>query len=132
MTHVSVLFRGSLVALLGIVPALAVAHHSFAMFDRSRDITINGTVKTFEWTNPHSWLWLDVKGDDGNVKTWGIETGSPSMLVRRGLQRATFKAGDQVTVQLHPMKDGTPGGNFMKATFPDGHSVAIAVGKEEE
>lgn len=110
----------------------ALAHHSFAMFDVSRSVTISGTVKTFEWTNPHSWLWLQVPADDGSTALWAIETGSPSMLERRGFERTVFKPGDQVTVQLHPLKDGKPGGNFMKATFPDGRTYAISVGKEEQ
>jgi hypothetical protein len=110
----------------------AQSHHSFAMFDLSRSITINGTVSKFEWTNPHSWLWLTVEDDKGVSQQWGIETGSPSMLQRRGLQRTTFKPGDKVAIELHPMRDGLPGGNFMKATFPDGHVYALSVGKEEQ
>ncbi|MGC3981283.1 MAG: DUF6152 family protein [Steroidobacteraceae bacterium] len=110
----------------------ATAHHSFAMFDLTKSITLNGTVKTFEWTNPHSWLWLTVKAEDGTDQTWGIETGSPSMLLRRGMQRTVFKAGDKVAVEIHPNRDGTTGGNFMKATFPDGRTYAIVVGKEEQ
>lgn len=112
--------------------APAHPHHSFAMFDLSRSITISGTVSKFEWTNPHSWLWLTVQDDKGGSQQWGIETGSPSMLQRRGMQRTTFKPGDKVSIELHPMRDGLPGGNFMKATFPDGHTYAISVGKEEQ
>ena len=119
-----------LAALSAAAPALS--HHSFAMFDTKSSVTINGTVTKFEWTNPHSWLWVEVRDEQGGSKVWGIETGSPSMLERRGLKRTTFKAGDQLVIELHPMRDGSPGGNFMKATFPDGRSYAIVVGKEEQ
>lgn len=112
--------------------ATAQAHHSFSMFDLTKSVTIEGTVKTFEWTNPHSWLWVEVADKDGKSQVWGIETGSPSMLQRRGMQRTVFKPGDKVSVLLHPNRDGTTGGSFMKATFPDGRSYAIVVGKEEE
>lgn len=116
----------------GALTLSAQAHHSFAMFDLTKSITLNGTVKAFEWTNPHSWLWLTVTTSDGKNEVWGIETGSPTMLLRRGLQRTTFKPGEKIAVEIHPNRDGSTGGNFMKATFPDGRSYAIVVGKEEQ
>lgn len=118
--------------IVGTLATSAQAHHSFAMFDLTKSTTLKGTVKTFEWTNPHSWLWLTVTTNDGKSEVWGVETGSPTMLLRRGLQRTTFKPGEKVAVEIHPNRDGSTGGSFMKATFPDGRSYAIVVGKEEQ
>jgi hypothetical protein len=104
-------------ALLGIVVSAqpASAHHSFAMFDRNKQVTLTGTVRQFQWTNPHSWLQLDVQSGRNTVE-WSVELGSPNTLVRQGWRRTTFKAGDRVTVVINPMRDGSNGGAFVSAT----------------
>jgi len=117
--------------LLAAVAPQAQAHHSFGVFDTAKTVTLQGTVYRFQWTNPHSWLWLSVAQTAGPPKIWGIETGSPTMLLRRGLERETFQPGDKVSVDIHPLRDGRSGGNFIRATFPDGHSVAVIVQKEK-
>ena len=103
--------------------APVVAHHSAAMFDDTKVVELTGTVKELQWANPH--IWLQVIVDDKGKKTeWSIEGGSPNSLSRQGWRATTFKAGDVVTVRLNPMKDGSPGGNFVGAKFAsDGRTI---------
>ncbi len=98
----------------------ALAHHSFAPFNMASEKTVTGTVKQWDWTNPHTWLWLDVANDKGGMDTWGIEGMSPNYLARRGWSKSTLKAGDKITVVLRPMRDGSAGGMFVRATMADG------------
>ena len=94
----------------------AVAHHSGAMFDEKKEVTLTGVVKEFQYTNPHSWLIVDVKGADGKVTTWGFEAEGPSTLQRAGIRRSDFAPGTPVTITGHPMKDGRPAAAWVKAT----------------
>jgi hypothetical protein len=91
------------------------AHHSFAMFDNEKEMTIEGVVKEFQWTNPHIWIQVNVTGADGKVTEWSIEGGSPNGLRRNGWSKSSLNAGDKVSVKIHPLKDGSPGGSFMSA-----------------
>jgi hypothetical protein len=88
--------------------APAIAHHSGAMFEEQKTITVEGTVKEFQYTNPHSWLLVDVKNKDGSVTTWGFEAEGPTTLMRAGIRPSEFKAGTKITITGHPMKDGKP------------------------
>ena len=92
--------------------APVIAHHSAAGIDRTRTLVVAGTVKEFRWTNPHSWIDLDVTDDKGVSTTWSVEMTSPTFLVRAGWKRSTLKAGDKVSVTLRPFKNGDPGGLF--------------------
>ena len=103
---------------VGAVPAFA--HHSAAMFDHTKKITLEGNVKEFQYTNPHSWLQVMGKGPDGKVQLWGFEAEGPSTLLRAGIKASTFKAGDKVTIVANPMKDGRPAGALLTATKADG------------
>ena len=105
-------------ALLAAGPALA--HHSFAMFDMTQEKTVSGTVTDFQWTNPHSWIWLEVPTSGGASEQWGVEGMSPNFLERRGWSKNTLKVGDKVTVVVHPVKNGGHGGSFVRVTLPDG------------
>lgn len=99
----------------------ALAHHSFAAFDQQKSVTLNGTVKEWQWTNPHTWLYLLVTDTSGKTQEWSIEGQSPQVM--RGEQhyaRTSFKAGDKVIVSIHPRRDGTLGGSFVSATAADG------------
>jgi hypothetical protein len=108
-------------SVLSVLPAQpALSHHSFAMFDRTKEVTLAGTVKTFEWTNPHSWLQLIVRDPRGTEKEYSIELGSPNTLSRSGWRRTSFKPGDRVTVTIYPMRDGAPGGAFVSAVDAQG------------
>jgi hypothetical protein len=96
------------------------AHHSFAMFDQSKQVTLKGTVSEFQWTNPHAWIHLAVPNADGLEDTWQVELNSPNNLKRQGWKSSSIKPGDQVTVMLNPLKDGSKGGLFISITLPDG------------
>ena len=105
---------------LTVIAIPAVAHHSFAMFDASKTVTLQGTVKEFHWTNPHSWIFLNVADPEGPSKEWAIELGSPSGLVRQGWVPKTLTPGMNVKIVIRPLKDGKPGGQFLAVTLPDG------------
>jgi hypothetical protein len=98
----------------------AFAHHSFAMFDSDQRVTVSGTVKDFQWTNPHAWIFLMAPGKDGQLVQWAIEMGGPGGLSREGWTQASLKPGMDVQVTIHPLRDGTNGGQFMAIKFPDG------------
>ena len=109
-----------LVAGLACSADLALAHHSHAMFDTSRETTITGTVTSFVYRNPHVFVYLDVKGDDGKVVNWAVEMSNISNTESRGIYASTFKAGDLVTVKVNPLRDGRPGGNYTSITAANG------------
>jgi hypothetical protein len=94
----------------------AAAHHSGAMFDDKKEVTLTGVVKEFQYTNPHSWLLVDVKGPDGKVTTWGFEAEGPSTLQRAGIRKGDLAPGMTVTVTGHPMRDGRPAAAWVRAT----------------
>lgn len=122
---------GGFIAVLGLlvsgVPVLG--HHSVqAEFDLKKPLTITGVVTKVEWINPHSYLYLDVKDDSGNVKHWAFEMAGPGALRRAGLSRADrggLKAGDTVTVNAVGAKDGTDAGLIKDVTLPDGRKFTI-------
>jgi hypothetical protein len=103
------------VAAASLAAAPALAHHSFAMFDNQKTMTLEGTVKEFQYTNPHSWVELLVKDDSGKDVQWDIEGGSPNSLARNGWKRTSLKPGDKAEVTIHPMKDGSNGGSLVSA-----------------
>jgi hypothetical protein len=107
--------------LCGIIPG-AEAHHSGAMFAEQVTV-ITGTIKQFQWTNPHSWIQVNVETAPGKSKEWSIEWGSPNSLGRQGVRPNTFPVGARVTMQINPMRDGTAAGNFVAAKFADGKTV---------
>jgi len=100
-------------AAVSLLAVPAAAHHSFAMFDQQKVVTLTGTVKDFEWVNPHSWIYLMVADDNGAPKQWAIEMGSPA-------------PGDNVTIEMNPLKDGTRGGTIVSLTLPDGKKLGRA------
>jgi hypothetical protein len=101
----------------------AGAHHSFSVFDMQTSKELEGKIVEFQWTNPHTWTWLDVTNADGTVTRWGLEGMSPNFLGRRGWTKNTFKPGDTVKVVIWPLKSGEPGGTLQKATLSDGTEV---------
>ena len=105
--------------------APALAHHSFAMFDFQASKTVTGTVEQFDWTNPHTFIWLQVPSADGKGATerYGFEGMSPNFLGRRGWSKNTLKPGDKVTVTYHPLKDGSKGGTYQKVMLSDGKEL---------
>ena len=111
-----------LAALLAVVmwSGHAAAHHSATMFEQTKTITVEGVVKEFQYTNPHSWLLVDVTGTDGKVTTWGFEAEGPSTLQRAGIRPSTFPVGSKITITGRPMKDGQPAAIWSFAVTPDG------------
>ena len=108
--------------------APASAHHSYAMFDRDKELKLNGTIKSFGWTNPHSWIEVDVPNAQGGSDTWGVECNSPNNLARMGWKSTSLKPGDKVTISIHPLRSGEHGGSFMYITYPDGHTLGEVPG----
>jgi Family of unknown function (DUF6152) len=104
------------------------AHHSTVMFDMQNEVTVTGVVKEFQYTNPHSWLLVDVTNDDGSVTTWGFEAEGPSTLMRAGIRKSDFSPGTELTITGHPMKDGRPAAARLRATRGDGKQFDPSAG----
>lgn len=116
--------KWAVITALSIACALpAFAHHSFSMFDSQKEVVLKGTVKEFQWSNPHTWIQLNVTDGSGKTIEWSIEGGSPNLVGRQGWKRNTFKPGDAVEITVHPMRDGQPGGSFVSAVLPDGRKL---------
>ena len=106
------------------VPALA--HHSYAEFDTDKKLTLEGTVKQFEWTNPHSWLLIMVPNAKGEQEQWAVELNSVSLLASRGWKPKTVVSGDKVSVTFHPMRNGSHAGSYMAIKLPNGKTMGDA------
>jgi hypothetical protein len=119
-------------AMLGAAPP-ASAHHSFAMYEPTKTLTFKGTVKTFQWTNPHVILWVLVQPEDGGAgQEWSFETTSPGVLTRAGWTRSSIKPGDRVSVNFSPLRDGSHGGGLNLVTLLDtGQQLVPKFSKEE-
>jgi Family of unknown function (DUF6152) len=117
---------GSAVCVAGLLmaPVAALAHHSAAMFESVKTITVSGTVKEFEYVNPHSWLYVVVTDDKGEETLWGFEAEGPSALMRAGIKDNALQPGDLVTVTARPLRDGRPAGAWVSVTKADGKVLA--------
>ena len=107
---------------LTVISGVALAHHSFAMFDTTQTLTLQGTVKEFQWTNPHCFIQVLVR-DGGSTREWSIEMNGPADLYRKGWRPRSLLAGDKVTVKIHPIKDGSNGGSYLSAIGPAGQPL---------
>jgi hypothetical protein len=105
---------------LGLLSGPALAHHSFAMFDRDITIEVEATVNELQWTNPHTWLELTAVDENGEPTPLALEMSSPTSMARSGWTPRTVVPGDKVTVTYHPMKDGTPEGQFVQMVLANG------------
>jgi hypothetical protein len=101
----------------------ALAHHSFAMFDLGKQVTVSGTVKQFQWTNPHAYIQLVAKDANGRDVEWSMEMGAPMYLYARGWRPRTLRAGQRITVTLNPLRNGRPGGVVRDVTDAEGKPV---------
>jgi hypothetical protein len=111
---------GAILAAAIAVPA-ALAHHSFAMFDATKTVVVKGTVKEYEWVNPHVWIRLMIPDQaTGKLREWAFEARSPGTLSKLGMTPTTMKPGDVITLSYNPMKDGSRGGQFLQALLPNG------------
>ena len=106
-----------------------LAHHSFAMFDTAKRVTMSGTVTGFEWTNPHVYIEIDVPDDKGVIKHWSVELGSPSILMQAGWKFSDVKVNDKITVVLNPLRSGEAGGLLVTATVRDGRVLGNGPGR---
>jgi hypothetical protein len=124
LRHVAMVL-GSVIGILALAAwtSRAEAHHSFSVFDMQTNKELEGEVIEFQWTNPHTWTWIDVTNADGTKTRWGLEGMSPNYLGRRGWTKSTFKPGDRIKVVFWPLKSGEPGGTLQRATLPDGTEV---------
>jgi Family of unknown function (DUF6152) len=110
-----------LALLLAALPVFA--HHSGAMFEDKKSVTLNGTVKAFQWTNPHCFIQMLVPGKDGSMTEWSVELGAPFEVIRTGFKPKTLQPGDKITVVIHPMRDGSNAGLFVSAVTSDGKQL---------
>ncbi|MBZ5695561.1 MAG: hypothetical protein LAN36_09390 [Acidobacteriia bacterium] len=118
MTRTAAVGCLSLFLLLAAMPA--AAHHSGAMFDRDKQVSLTGTILRFEWTNPHSWIEIEVPNENGGSDKWSVECNSPNNLARQGWKSTSLKPGDKVTIVIHPLRTGEKGGSFLLVTLPNG------------
>lgn len=118
----------ALLAAWGAMPA--GAHHSFAMFDQTRSLVLKGTVAEFQWTNPHAWLQVKVPNDKGGADEWSVELNSTSGLHRAGWKPRTLQPGDQVTVTVHPLRDGTKGASLVSIVLASGEALSNGPGPQ--
>ena len=107
----------------------AAAHHSFAMFDALKIVQLEGNVKEFQWTNPHAWILLNVKDEQGQMVMWAIEMNGPTGLARQGWLPKTLTPGMAVKAHIHPLRDGKSGGQFLAVTLPDGKVMGNPTGR---
>ena len=111
--------------------APALAHHSGAMFDRTRTVELSGTIKQYQFANPHVWIEVVVPAQKNKATApvqWSIEGEGPAIMARMGLGPSALKAGDKVTIKAHPLRDGRPGGSFISVTLPDGKVITPSAG----
>src|SRR5262249_35797331 len=106
--------------LAAFVAVPAFAHHSMNGFDRSKTVTVTGTIKQFKWANPHSWIEMEVVNDKGEAVIWNFEMTAPGILARPGWKSTLLKPGDKVPITGRPLVTGDPGGQFVSVTLPDG------------
>jgi hypothetical protein len=121
-------YRSSAAAALCMACSVALAHHSFAMFDLEKEVTVEAVVKELLYQNPHVWIQIMVPDGRGGETEWGIEGGAPGMMTRAGWKSSTLKAGDKVTLVMHPLKTGMPSGSLIRVTVPDGRVLGPGAG----
>jgi hypothetical protein len=119
MTRFQRLVAGLASLAMGFAVLPAAAHHSFAMFDQKKVMTLEGTVHEFQWTNPHAFIELDVEGG-ARTQRWAIELNSPNNLTRQGWRRTSLRAGERITVRIAPLRSGQTGGLFLDLRKADG------------
>ena len=120
------LIAGGIALALPLTAIPAFAHHSYAEFDTDKKLTLEGTVKEFQWTNPHSWMLVMVPNAKGEPEQWAVELNSVSLLAARGWKPKTVLPGDKVAITFHPMRNGSHAGSYMAIKLPDGKVMGDA------
>ena len=110
-------------AALSLYAGASLAHHSPIIFDRTRSVTIEGVVTEFKWSSPHAWIRIDVKDEHGHVDNWGVEMDPATVLARAGWKSTTLKAGDRVSIVVHPLRNDEKCGQYMSIKLPDGSTL---------
>lgn len=123
MKKIKLTFLLIILSLSGLGSEALLAHHSTAIFDKDKKVTLTGTVKSFQFTNPHIWIQLRVTDENNETHEWGIEGGSTPFLQRRGWRSKSLLPNDEVSLLIHPMKDGKKGGTLISVTFTDGRTL---------
>jgi hypothetical protein len=123
------LYRFAAAAALCMCSPAVLAHHSFAMFDLTKEVSVEAVVKEMQYTNPHVWIQILVPDDNGGETEWSIESGAPGMMTRAGWKSSTLKPGDKVTLVMHPLKSGKPSGSLVSVTVPDGRVLGPGAGE---
>lgn len=119
--HIGTRLSALSLALMLALPGVAQAHHSYAMFDKTKTLEVTGTVRTVQWTNPHVYIWIYVPNGKGANDVWGVEFGAgPNGLERHGWSRNSINPGDKITMKINPLKDGRTGGLFLNVKLPNG------------
>jgi len=113
-----------------LLPPLAVAHHSQALVDLTKEVVLVGTVKDFQWSNPHIWIQLLVPDKSGNSVEWGVEGASPRQMARYNIKRTTLKPGDKIELTISPLRSGGIGGGFVRVKLASGEVLGLAVGEK--
>ena len=114
----------TVLAMLTLPAGPVLAHHSGAMFDRTKTVTITGEIKKFDYVNPHAWLDIMAPDASGKIAEWSVEMSAPIGLKKVGLTPSNLKAGDKITVHAHPLRDGRPGGSFIDVQLADGRVIS--------
>lgn len=117
------LVAASAMGMTGLAASDTSAHHSMAMFDQSREVVVAGTVRQFQWSNPHAYIQLTSRNAQGQPQEWSLELGSPVYLYARGWRPRTLRAGTEVRVRINPLRSGQPGGAVLDVTAPDGTAI---------
>ncbi len=104
-------------------PSAPLAHHSMSMFDQEREIMVSGTVREFQWANPHAYIQLQSRNADGRTVEWSLEMGSPMYLYARGWRPRTLRPGTEIRVRINPLRSGQPGGAVLDVTDPEGNPI---------
>jgi hypothetical protein len=125
-------FRIAIGLATSLMSATAFAHHSFAMFDQSKSLTLHGSVRDFRWSNPHVFIQLLTNDEHGVQEEWSIEMTSPEHLSRVGWKPGTLKAGDKITLVIHPMRDGVKGGQYLSGIGPEGPLAGTPAAPQSE
>jgi hypothetical protein len=108
---------------IALSPAAAPAHHSMSMFDQQKRVTVTGTVRQFQWTNPHCYIQMVAKDEAGKDVEWSMEMGAPMYLYANGWRPSSLKPGSRVTVTINPLRNGKPGGVVITAATEDGTQI---------